>query len=706
MILDASTPRSRSATGSGSSARTAPARRRCSGSPPGRDEPDRGRPSSASAACARAARPGGPLRRRVHGRAGPARRRPPRRRPPRADGRRARRLEHDGRAAEPATPTSSTASRSSAATRSTSASTRRCRGSASRATSGHKPPTALSGGEQTRAALARLVIADPDLLLLDEPTNHLDLDALEWLEEHLRRRRGALLVASHDRAFLDATVDRDLGAPRPPADGVPRRLQRLPPPARGARRAAVKDAETPGRADRAREGARPALPKPPQVQQDARARGAARAAPGRADRGAEARRKLRCRARRWPAAARSAPARSWSGSRTWSSATCPAAGRRADGSPAAEPRVVARAPFLAAQRGERIGSSGRTARARRRCSARSRASCRRSTAAVRSATRSSSGYLAQLRGAAIPGATVLDALLEAIPVTPGEARGYLARFLFRGDDAFKEVRALSGGERSRLELALLGIMPSNLLLLDEPTNHLDIPAREAIEAFLAEIAGDAARRVARPAPARDGLRAAVGRRRRARGRRSTAAIARGGRRSRTAGRSRGARARRAGCEPASARRRPAVEWRAGPRRRVRRAAAAASTVGARRAARPRGAKRGEAVEGCLSAPEGGRRRGADPARAAQEPARAGAGRPAVAANFVELRRVTSELADVEPALAPPRTPGWSSRSRRREPARSGSGSPGRSAAASRRSPAGSRELGAVGRSTPTRWRAR
>ena len=71
-----------------------------------------------------------------------------------------------------------------------------------------KPPTALSGGEQTRAALARLVIADPDLLLLDEPTNHLDLGALEWLEDHLRRRAGSLLVASHDRAFLDATVTR------------------------------------------------------------------------------------------------------------------------------------------------------------------------------------------------------------------------------------------------------------------------------------------------------------------------------------------------------------------------------------------------------------------------------------------------------------------------------------------------------------------
>src|SRR5439155_414455 len=69
-----------------------------------------------------------------------------------------------------------------------------------------KPPTALSGGEQTRATLARLVIAQPDLLLLDEPTNHLDIAALEWLEEHLRRRHGAVLVASHDRAFLDAAA--------------------------------------------------------------------------------------------------------------------------------------------------------------------------------------------------------------------------------------------------------------------------------------------------------------------------------------------------------------------------------------------------------------------------------------------------------------------------------------------------------------------
>ena len=81
---------------------------------------------------------------------------------------------------------------------------------------------------------------------------------------------------------------------------------------------------------------------------------------------------------------------------------------------------------------------------------------------------------------------MLDALLAVSGVEMGPARSYLARFLFRGEDVFKPIDKLSGGERSRLELALLGVTPANLLLLDEPTNHLDIPAREALEQFLRE----------------------------------------------------------------------------------------------------------------------------------------------------------------------------------------------------------------------------
>jgi ATP-binding cassette subfamily F protein 3 len=94
------------------------------------------------------------------------------------------------------------------------------------------------------------------------------------------------------------------------------------------------------------------------------------------------------------------------------------------------------------------------------------------------------GYLAQVRARPLPGATVIDAFTGATGLDSGPARSYLARFLFRGDDVLKPVEKLSGGERSRLELAIVGIAGSNLLLLDEPTNHLDIPAREALETFL------------------------------------------------------------------------------------------------------------------------------------------------------------------------------------------------------------------------------
>jgi ATP-binding cassette subfamily F protein 3 len=154
----------------------------------------------------------------------------------------------------------------------------------------------------------------------------------------------------------------------------------------------------------------------------------------------------------------------------------------ADGAPVR----VARAPFLAARRGERIGIVGPNGAGKTTLLRTIAGELPPLDGSLAFGSGVGIGYLAQLRAAAIPGATVLDALLEAVPVTPGEGRAYLARFLFRGDDVFQEIRLLSGGERSRLELALLGITPSNLLLLDEPTNHLDVGAREAIEAFLAE----------------------------------------------------------------------------------------------------------------------------------------------------------------------------------------------------------------------------
>jgi len=350
-----------------------------------------------------------------------------------------------------------------------------------------KPPTALSGGEQTRATLARLVIAQPDLLLLDEPTNHLDIAAIEWLEEHLRRREGSLLVASHDRAFLDATVtriwelrDRCLTTFR--GDYSAYHRQRTERDVRAA-----KDADSQaGQIDREKELVqryRSHRKFSKMHEHEARLE---RLQAERVE-APKATKRLRLPA---GALAGSGPSRSGEvvvRAEGLVVGYLPGRGAvEADGSPAREAHRVATAPFLAAQRGDRIGIVGPNGAGKTTLLRTISGDLHPLDGKLSFGNAVQPGYLAQLREAAIPGTTVIDALLEAIPVTPGEARAFLARFLFRGDDVFKEIRALSGGERSRLELALLGIMPSNLLLLDEPTNHLDIPAREAIESFMTE----------------------------------------------------------------------------------------------------------------------------------------------------------------------------------------------------------------------------
>ncbi|MFL5756664.1 MAG: ABC-F family ATP-binding cassette domain-containing protein [Chloroflexota bacterium] len=349
-----------------------------------------------------------------------------------------------------------------------------------------KPPSELSGGEQTRATLARLVVADPDLLLLDEPTNHLDIGALEWLEEHLRRRTGSLLVASHDRAFLDATItrvwelrDRRLTAFR--GDYSAYRRQREERDLRQSKdadthaKSIAREVELVQRYRSHRKFSKmheheARLERLQDESVEAPRQGATLRLPGSALTGGPVR-SGELVVRLDDLVVGHLPGRAE-----------PTDGRQ----PISEPVRVARAPFLAAQRGDRIGIVGPNGAGKTTLVRTIAGAIPPLDGAIAFGHNVQPAYLAQVRDAAIPGATVLDALLAAFPTTPGEARSYLARFLFRGDDVQKEVRLLSGGERSRLELALLGILPSNLLILDEPTNHLDIAAREAIERFLVE----------------------------------------------------------------------------------------------------------------------------------------------------------------------------------------------------------------------------
>ncbi len=349
-----------------------------------------------------------------------------------------------------------------------------------------RSPRTLSGGEQTRAALARLVVADPELLLLDEPTNHLDLDALEWLELHLRRRNGALVVASHDRAFLDAVAvrvwelrDRRLTAFRGNYSAYHRQREerdvRAALEAGNTAAAIAREKELVQRYRSHRKFSKmheheARLERLEAGQPEVRRSGRRLRLPGEALLGGGPGRSGESVVRLESLVVGYLPGR---GAVT------------ADGAPAAERAVVARAPFLTASRGERIGIVGPNGAGKTTLLRTIAGELPPLEGSLTFGKDVRLGHLAQLRGAALPGTTVIDALLAAAPVTPGEGRTYLARFLFRGDDVLREVRLLSGGERSRLELALLGITPANLLLLDEPTNHLDITAREAIEAYLA-----------------------------------------------------------------------------------------------------------------------------------------------------------------------------------------------------------------------------
>ncbi len=341
-----------------------------------------------------------------------------------------------------------------------------------------RPPLELSGGEQTRVALARLLVAGPDLLLLDEPTNHLDLAALEWLEGALTRRRGALLVASHDRAFLDAVATRIW-------ELRDRRLTVF----RGAYSAYLIQREE--RDARQRKDA--------QTSAAAAAREAELIASYRSHRKFAKMHEHERRLERLvpvDAPKRSArlalpttglvgggPVRSGDMVVSLEGVTCGFAGAGAEAGPV--PVVSVRR--LLAARGERVGIVGPNGAGKTTLLRTIAGELAPLEGFVRLGAAVQPAYLAQIRRGAFPGATVLDAVLAVAHVDNGPARSYLARFLFRGEEVFKPVSQLSGGERSRLELALLGVTAANLLLLDEPTNHLDIPAREALESFLREV---------------------------------------------------------------------------------------------------------------------------------------------------------------------------------------------------------------------------
>ena len=427
----------------------------------------------------------------------------------------------------------------------------------------------------------------------------------------------------------------DLGAARPAADGVPRRLQRLPPPARSSgtrgRPRTPRRRRRRSRASGSSSSATGATASSARCTSTRRASSASRRTRRGARGGPEAGLAGR-RPRRRRAVALGRDRRPARGARGRLPAGSGRAG--ADGRSPRSPRLVARAPFLAAQRGERIGIVGPNGAGKTTLLRTIAGDLPPLDGMLAFGNAVQLGYLAQLRDAAIPGATVLDALLEAIPVTAGEARAYLARFLFRGDDAFKEVRLLSGGERSRLELALLGILPRTCCSsTSRRTTSTSRPARRSRRSWpdrrrrcwSCRTTGGCSRRSATSCGW-----STTGRRSR-----STAAIANGGRRWPRAGPCRGGRAGgERGCVAAAGRGPPPRPYGAAPRDAVRAPARRRGRID-RTTAQHEVPEEGEAVEGRVSAQKAAAEAELTRLGLAQEPPRAGDGRPG---GLGELRR--------------------------------------------------------------------
>jgi ATP-binding cassette, subfamily F, member 3 len=327
----------------------------------------------------------------------------------------------------------------------------------------------FSGGEKTRARLAGLLLQDLDLLLLDEPTNFLDLDALEWLEKYLRDLKSALIVVSHDRYFLDKVVTRIFA------------LQEQRVKSYSGNYSAYQQQFDFERLGKERDYQRQQLLK---VREERLVREAK--ADERSKRQARSRQK---RLDKIEPVQRLKEADSFKLGLGFSGRS----GRQvivfdqvgiSFGS-----RIVFSDFNFEVRWGDRIALVGPNGAGKSTLLKLISGSIKPSAGLIRLGPSVTVTYFDQEQEQLVPTQTLLETITGASGYDIRQARNHLGRYLFRGDDVFKRVSNLSGGEKSRLALARLALSSGNCLLMDEPTSHLDLPALEELENVLENYPG-------------------------------------------------------------------------------------------------------------------------------------------------------------------------------------------------------------------------
>ncbi len=336
------------------------------------------------------------------------------------------------------------------------------------------PIRQLSGGERTRAFLARLLLENPDLLILDEPTNHLDLEAVEWMEGWLREWDGAALMVSHDRYFLDHTVDRILEMSSTGLEAY-----------RGNYSAYVDQ-----RIERRqrREAEYRAQQEHIQKEQEYIRRNIA----GQNTRQAQGRRKRLERLLQESAISPVKEAQrvrvDFGEVKRSGDIVLEAHDLKIGYSDSDAPLFLV--PDMILRRGECVAIIGPNGAGKTTFLKTLLREVEPFAGDIHFGANLRVGYFAQAHEGLSPENTVLDSILAVAPdLKISEARSLLARFLFTGDTIEKRIEILSGGERARVALAVLALEGANFLMLDEPSNHLDIRSQEIFEQALGDFPG-------------------------------------------------------------------------------------------------------------------------------------------------------------------------------------------------------------------------